>query len=186
MVIATGNAHKLREYRRLMPGVALEGLPDDVSLPPETGESFADNALIKARAAARATGRRSVGDDSGIEAEALGGRPGIFSARFAGPHAGDADNVAKLLEEAPAGSALRFVCALALVDPSGDEHVFFGACSGALAAAARGTQGFGYDPVFIVAGDSRGRTMAELTDAEKDAVSHRGAAVRRLLAHVGS
>lgn len=172
------------EFARLLPGMALEPLPAGLRLPPEDADSFAANALVKARAAAFATGRAAIGDDSGIEAEALSGRPGIRSARFAGPGASDADNVAKLLAEAPAGSRLRFVCALALVEPAGFEHVFAGACDGTLAPHPRGERGFGYDPVFLVAGDEHGRTMAELSDAEKDAVSHRGAAARELLAHL--
>jgi XTP/dITP diphosphohydrolase len=181
LVLATRNAHKLREFERLLPGVDIVALPDEVRLPPETGDSFAENALVKARAAAAQTGTVAIGDDSGIEAEALDGRPGIHSARFAGPGADDAANVAKLCAEAPAGSALRYVCALAHVSPDGSERVFLGECSGSLAAAARGDHGFGYDPVFVVADPSgAGRTMAQLGDAEKDAISHRGVAARRL------
>jgi XTP/dITP diphosphohydrolase len=184
LVVATGNAHKLREFRRLLPGMVLESLPEGVQLPPETGESFAANALVKARAAAAATGSPAIGDDSGIEAEALGGRPGIRSARFAGPSASDADNVAKLLAHAPPGSPLRFVCALALVHPAGGEEVFMGECHGTLAPEPRGSHGFGYDPVFVVAADPSGRTMGELSDHEKDHISHRGVAARRLLVHL--
>jgi XTP/dITP diphosphohydrolase len=158
-------------------------LTDGVALPSEDGDTFADNALPKARAAAHATGRTAIADDSGIEAAALDGRPGVRSARYAGPDATDEDNLAKLMAEAPAGSALRYVCALAYVDPAGGiEHVFFGYCTGRLADRARGTRGFGYDPVFLPDGDYSGRTMAELTDDEKDAVSHRAGAVAELLA----
>jgi XTP/dITP diphosphohydrolase len=185
LVVATRNAHKLREFRRLLPALALEQLPAGVELPPEDGDSFAANALIKARAAAAATGVRSLADDSGIEAAALGGRPGIHSARYAGPEATDAENLARLRDEAPAGSPLRFVCALAVADPAGREELFFGDCRGTLAPAPRGEHGFGYDPVFLVEGDARGRTMAELSDAEKDEISHRGAAARQLLARLG-
>ena len=178
LVLATRNGHKLREFERLLPGIELIVLPDEVALPPETGTTFVENALIKARAAAGAMGAAAIGDDSGIEAEALGGRPGIYSARFAGPQADDAANLAKLRELAPAGSGLRYVCALAHVSPDGDERVFLGECRGSLAVEPSGAHGFGYDPIFLV-GDGR-RTMAELSDAEKDAISHRGIAARKL------
>lgn len=181
LVVATRNAHKLREFQRLLPGVRLEGLSGEVVLPEETGDSFVANALVKARAAAAATGVAAIGDDSGIEADALGGRPGVHSARFAGADATDADNVAKLRSLAPAGSPLRFVCALACVSPDGDEAVYVGECHGTLAPEASGSRGFGYDPVFVVAGDEHGRTMAQLADEEKDAISHRGIAARKLL-----
>jgi XTP/dITP diphosphohydrolase len=182
LVLATRNEHKLRELGRTMDGVALEPLPPDVTLPPEDGDTFAANALGKARAAAAALGRAAIADDSGIEAEALGGAPGIFSARFAGPGATDADNLAKLRKEAPAGSGLRYVCAMAYAEPGGEERAFEGVCSGKLSAAARGSGGFGYDPAFLPDDIADGRTMAELSDAEKDAISHRGRAARALLA----
>jgi XTP/dITP diphosphohydrolase len=185
LILATQNPHKLREFRRLLApaGIELAPLPDDVVLPPEVGETFADNALPKARAAAAATGRPAIADDSGIEAAALGGRPGVYSARYAGPGATDEKNLAKLMREAPAGSALRYVCALAYVDPAaGIEQLFFGDCTGRLAAEPRGVGGFGYDPAFLPDGEPSGRTMSELSDAEKDRLSHRGAAVSELLA----
>ena len=181
LVLATRNEHKLRELGRLLPGVVLEPLPPDVALPPEDGDTFAANALGKARAAAAALGRPAIADDSGIEAEALGGRPGIFSARFAGVDATDADNLARLRAEAPAGSGLRYVCVIAYAEPGGDERCFTGTCGGTLAAEARGSGGFGYDPAFLPADTDDGRTMAELSDAEKDAISHRGRAARALL-----
>ncbi|HLM49368.1 MAG TPA: non-canonical purine NTP pyrophosphatase, partial [Solirubrobacteraceae bacterium] len=146
------------------------------------GETFAANALPKARAAARAAGRPAIADDSGIEAAVLDGAPGVRSARFAGERATDAENLAKLREEAPPGSGLAYVCALAYVDPAGGEHVFEGRCEGVMSAEARGAQGFGYDPVFVPAGDADQRTMGELPDAEKDRISHRGRAARALLA----
>lgn len=186
LVLASGNAHKLREFRRLLPDLDLEPLPDSVRLPPETGDTFAANALNKARAAASATGMPAIGDDSGIEADALGGRPGVLSARFAGPAASDAENLAKLRAEAPAGSRVRFVCALALVEADGVERVFLGESRGTLAPSPRGAGGFGYDPIFLPDGDAGGRTMAELSDAEKDRISHRGSAARQLLAHLGA
>jgi XTP/dITP diphosphohydrolase len=183
LVLASRNPHKLREIRRLLEpaGIAVEPLPDGVELPPERAETYADNALPKARTAAAVTGWPAIADDSGIEAAALGGRPGARSARYAGEHASDQENLAKLLREAPAGSDLRYVCALAFVDPrAGEEQVFLGECRGRLADAARGSGGFGYDPVFIPNGGGR-RTMAELSDDEKDAISHRGHAVRELI-----
>jgi XTP/dITP diphosphohydrolase len=185
LLLATHNAHKVREFTRLLAPaeITVVALPDEVTLPSEDGDTFADNALPKARAAARATGRIAIADDSGIEAAALDGRPGVRSARYAGRDATDEENLAKLMAEAPAGSALRYVCALAYVDPAGGaEHVFFGYCAGRLADRARGTRGFGYDPAFLPDGDYDGRTMAELTDDEKDAVSHRAGAVAELLA----
>lgn len=182
LVVATRNAHKLREFERLLPGITVQALPGGVELPEETGETFAANALVKARAAAAATGQAAIGDDSGIEAAALGGRPGVRSARFAGEDADDAANMAKLRELAPVGSKLRYVCALAHVSASGKEEVHVGECHGTLAAQPGGAHGFGYDPVFLPAAvEGGGRTMAELTDAEKDAISHRGIAARRLL-----
>lgn len=188
LVLATRNPHKQREFARLLPGHELEALSREVELPPETGRTFADNALLKARAAATATGRVAIADDSGVEAAALGGAPGVHSARFAGPVAGDAENLAKLRAQAPAGSALAYVCVLAHFDPAtGAERLFAGRCTGTLSAQARGERGFGYDPVFIPDDladrpGGRGRTMAELSDAEKDAISHRGRAARALAA----
>jgi XTP/dITP diphosphohydrolase len=188
LILSTRNDHKVREFTRLTGGaLAIDPLPDEVTLPPEDGDTFAANALGKARAAAAATGRAAIADDSGVEAAALGGRPGIYSARFAGPGATDADNLAKLLREAPAGSPLAYVCAIAYVDPAGGvEQLFEGRCEGTLAAEPAGEGGFGYDPAFLPAdelpGGAPGRTMAELSDAEKDAISHRGRALRDLLA----
>ena len=185
LVLATRNPGKLREFNRLLAsaGVTVVPLPDEVELPPEVGWTFAENAMPKAATAAAATGRVAIADDSGIEAAALDGRPGVRSARFAGDGASDADNLDKLLAEAPAGSQLRYVCALAYVDPvGGAEELFFGTCSGRLAPEARGTRGFGYDPAFLPDGEYGGRTMAELSDSEKDLISHRARAVMELLA----
>jgi XTP/dITP diphosphohydrolase len=185
LVLATRNAHKLRELAALLDGFDVVALPDDVTLPPETGETFAANALPKARAAAAATGEPAFGDDSGIEAEALGGAPGVYSARFAGEGSTDVDNLARLIAEVPAGSALAYVCIIALVDPrSGEERLFEGRCTGTMADAPRGSGGFGYDPVFVPDDRDDGRTMAELTPAEKDAISHRGRAARALRDHL--
>jgi XTP/dITP diphosphohydrolase len=184
LVLASRNPHKVREFRALLEGIGVVALPDDVQLPPETGATFEANAVPKARAAARATGRVAFADDSGIEAAALGGAPGVRSARFAGEDASDADNLAKLIAEAPTGSPLAYVCVIALVDPvTGEERTFEGRCTGTMAPAARGDGGFGYDPVFVPDGGD-GRTMAELSRAEKDAISHRGRAARALLEHL--
>jgi XTP/dITP diphosphohydrolase len=182
LVLATRNDHKVREVGRLMGGVTVEPLPEHVTLPPEDGDTFAANALAKARAAAAAVGRAAIADDSGIEAAALGGAPGIRSARFAGSDATDAENLAKLRAEAPVGSGLRYVCVMAHAEPGGEARTFTGVCDGTLAAEARGSGGFGYDPAFLPADRADGRTMAELSDADKDAISHRGRAARELLA----
>jgi XTP/dITP diphosphohydrolase len=182
VVLATRNAHKLREFRRLLPEADLAPLPDDVELPPETGETFAANALVKARAASEATGAPALADDSGIEAEALGGRPGVRSARYAGPQATDAENLDRLRAEVPAGTGLRYVCAIAYVAPGEEPRLAEGRCDGRMAEAPRGAGGFGYDPVFLPADRDDGRTMAEPTDGQKDAISHRGRAARALLA----
>jgi len=183
LVLSTRNPHKVAELGALLAPHVLEPLPDEVPLPPETGTTFAENALIKARAAARATGRPSVADDSGIAAAALGGAPGVYSARYAGEHATDEENLAKLLREAPAGSPVAYVCALAFVDPAGAEHVVEARCEGTLAAEPRGDGGFGYDPAFVPAGhgsEGVGTTMAELSPQEKGAISHRGRAAQEL------
>jgi XTP/dITP diphosphohydrolase len=183
LLLATRNAHKLREFGRLLAPRGVAALPDDVELPPEEGQSFAANALPKARTAAHATGRIAIADDSGVEAAALGGAPGVYSARFAGPNASDEENLEKLLREAPAGSALAYVCVVAYVDPdTGEERCFEGRCTGRLAEVPRGAGGFGYDPAFVPDDGDGTRTMAELSDAEKDAISHRGRAARELLA----
>ncbi len=185
LLLATHNGHKRREFARLLAGYEVDVLPDDVELPPEDGETFVENALGKARAAAGATGAVTIADDSGIEARALGGAPGVRSARYAGERATDEENLAKLLREAPAGSGLAYVCALVYVDPrAGVERVFEARCTGTLAAQPRGAGGFGYDPAFLP--DEKDRipstlTMAELSDDQKDAISHRGRAARSLL-----
>jgi XTP/dITP diphosphohydrolase len=183
LVLATRNEHKLRELSALMAPYELDPLPQGVRLPPETGTTFADNALGKARAAATATGRPALADDSGIEALALGGAPGVWSARYAGDDAGDDANLAKLLREVPRDGDRRvaYVCALAYVEPGGREELVHGRCEGVLAHEPRGSGGFGYDPAFVTDDYGDGRTMAELTPEEKDAISHRGRAARALV-----
>ena len=183
LVLASRNAHKLRELAKLLAPHELVPLPGEVELPPECGATFAENALAKARAAAVATGAPAVGDDSGIEAAALSGAPGVLSARYAGDGATDEANLAKLLREVPPGGDTRvaYVCALALVRPGDVEHVVEGRCEGRISHEPRGEGGFGYDPAFVPADLGDGRTMAELSVEEKDAISHRGHAARALL-----
>jgi XTP/dITP diphosphohydrolase len=189
LIFATGNKHKLREMRELLPELDLRPLPEGVELPPEEGESFAEIALEKARTAHAATGEAAIGDDSGIEAAALGGRPGIHSARYGGPGASDEENLEKLLREvAAAGEDRRaaYHCALALVDADGAERVFEARCEGRLIERPRGTGGFGYDPAFVpdATGPDDERTMSELSQAEKNEISHRGLAARLLARHL--
>ncbi|HYJ23183.1 MAG TPA: RdgB/HAM1 family non-canonical purine NTP pyrophosphatase [Solirubrobacterales bacterium] len=190
MILATGNRHKLAEMEELLPTVALKPLPAGFEMPPEAGDSFAANALIKARAAHEATGEVTIADDSGIAAEDLGGAPGIYSARYAGEGAGDEVNLDKLLREVDAAGGNRraaYVCAIALIDESGAEHVFQARCEGHLLRERHGSGGFGYDPAFVPddTGPGDRRTYAELSAAEKNAISHRGRAVRKLAAHLG-
>jgi XTP/dITP diphosphohydrolase len=191
MILATRNEHKLRELAEIMPGVELRPLPPEVAMPPEDGDSFAANALIKARAAHAATGEAAVADDSGIAATALDGRPGIHSARYAGADASDEENLAKLLREVAAAGeerAAAYVCVMALVDEDGRELTFEGRCEGVLTLEPRGAGGFGYDPAFIPAdtGPEDERTFAELSAVEKHAISHRGRAARILAEHLAA
>ena len=186
VLLATRNAKKLGELRRILDGVpvTLVGLDDVPAFPevPETGLTFEENALIKARAAVAATGLPTVADDSGIAVDALNGMPGVFSARWAGKHGDDTANLELLLAQVGdvpdehLGAA--FVCAAALVLPDGREFVTDGRQPGRLVRVPRGDGGFGYDPIFRA--DGHDRTNAELTPAEKDAISHRGQAFRAL------
>lgn len=180
MVLASHNPHKARELTRLLDGFEIE--PYTGSMPPETGSTFRENALIKARHVHRLVGAGVwvVADDSGIVAAALGGAPGVYSARFAGADADDAANLQKLLEEL-AGSPDRrvsYVAELVAVDPEGREIHGRGELRGTLADAARGRGGFGYDPAFIPEGEAR--TVGEMSAAEKDAISHRARAADAL------
>ncbi len=190
VVVATGNAHKIEEIRAILAdaGVDLELVPMTdlgVPVPVEDGDTFEANALLKARACVAATGSPALADDSGLEVAALDGAPGVLSARYAGEPTDDAANNAKLLAaltDVPAEArTARFVCAAALVTPDGVEVVHRGTMEGRLVAPA-GDGGFGYDPLFLADATPDGRTNAQLTPAEKDAISHRGAAFGALAA----
>jgi XTP/dITP diphosphohydrolase len=188
VVLATNNAHKLAELRRIVTGAAPDievlGLVDlpRYPEPAETGRTFADNALLKARACLAATGLPALADDSGLEVDVLNGMPGVRSARWAGPQASDADNNDLLLRQlfdVPADQrTARFVCAMAAVLPNGAEHVRLGIMSGRLTAEPVGENGFGYDPLFVA--DGQTVTNAELPPAAKDTISHRGQAIRAM------
>ncbi|WP_433316985.1 RdgB/HAM1 family non-canonical purine NTP pyrophosphatase [Micromonospora chersina] len=190
VLLATRNRKKLVELQRILDGalgahrIALLGLDDVEEYPelPESGLTFGENALIKAREGCRRTGLPTIADDSGLAVDALNGMPGVFSARWAGSHGDDRANLQLVLDQIAdlpdehRGAA--FVCTVALVLPSGKEHLVDGRQSGRLLRAPRGDGGFGYDPIFL--GDGQERTNAELTPEEKDAVSHRGKALRDL------
>ena len=186
IIIATGNAGKVREFKRMLEPLGYEvfsqkekGIILDVE---ETGTTFSENALLKAQAVWEIAGVPVIADDSGLCVDALEGRPGIYSARYAGENASDEERVEKLLGELKeaADRSGRFVCAIAYIDAEGMSHIFEESCEGVIAAAPRGKDGFGYDPVFLV-GD---KTFAEMSAEEKDAVSHRGKANRRLEAYL--
>jgi XTP/dITP diphosphohydrolase len=190
LILATGNAGKVREFNRLLAGTFdVLPLPAGVTLPAETGRTFAENARLKAQAVFQTLGGSVavLADDSGLEVAALDGRPGIYSARYAGEDATDAENVAKLLGElAPAADrSARFVCALCLAEPAAGAPVSCGLLevegftAGSIVEEPRGLDGFGYDPVFLP--DGWHLTLAEASPEDKDRVSHRGAAARALL-----
>ncbi len=185
MVLATGNKGKLAEFQRLLEGLdiqvhSMKEYPEIGEIV-EDGDSFAANALIKARAVCKATGKPAMADDSGLMVDALDGAPGIFSARFAGEQRSDADNnekVLQLLEDvADANRTARFFCAIAIVLPNGDEYTVEGTCEGVILRALQGEGGFGYDPLFYV--PDMGKTFAELSMEEKNRISHRGHANRK-------
>ena len=191
LVLATRNRHKVTELSRILKlpaGVAgldsFPGVPDV----PETGETFADNALLKARAVAAATGLPAVADDSGLCVNALNGMPGIFSARWSGRHGDDAGNLDLVLgqvADVPDGSrGAQFVCVAALALPGGGEWTMTGVLNGSLTRAPRGIGGFGYDPIFLP--DGMAVTTAELSPDEKDEISHRGRAFRALAPVIGA
>lgn len=192
LVLASRNAHKAREFAEILGVEEVLSLPEEVELPPETADTFAGNALIKARAAHEATGMAVVADDSGLVVDGLDGAPGVRSARFAGEDASDEENLELLVStldslERPDRSA-RYVCALAWISEDGGEEVFEAVCEGEIRSQPRGSGGFGYDPVFVPSdtGDDDTRTMAELSPEEKNAISHRGRAARLLAARIAS
>lgn len=184
LLVATHNMGKLAELRELLRGVPYElvslsdvGIELDVE---ETGSTLEENAELKATTYARLAGMRTLADDSGLEVDALGGAPGVHSARYAGPDATDADRIAKMLANLashPQPWTARFRCVIAIVAPDGEVELHEGACEGVIISEPRGDNGFGYDPAFLF--PEHNRTMAELSDAEKNAVSHRGIAVRK-------
>ncbi|HVV09939.1 RdgB/HAM1 family non-canonical purine NTP pyrophosphatase [Amycolatopsis sp.] len=193
VLLATRNAKKLGELRRILAaenvsGIEVLGLADvdEFEEAPETGATFEENALAKARDAAAATGLPSVADDSGIAVDALNGMPGVLSARWAGGHGDDQANLELVLAQTgdvpDERRGAAFVCAAALVVPGGQEHVVRGEWRGTLLRESRGTNGFGYDPIFRPEGEQR--SSAELSPAEKDAASHRGRALRALLPYL--
>ena len=189
LVLATRNAKKLAELDRLLAGAGLdvEILGSDAfgDLPEieETGSTFAENSLIKARAVSTHTGLIAIADDSGLCVDALDGQPGIYSARWAGQGATDESNLDLVLEQIrdiePARRTAHFACAAALVLPSGEEYVVQGQVNGVLLTQRRGVGGFGYDPIFLP--DGCDITTAEMTSEQKDAISHRGQAMRALV-----
>ena len=189
LVLATRNAKKLAELDRLLAGAGLdvEILGSDAfsELPEieETGSTFAENSLIKARAVSTHTGLIAIADDSGLCVDALDGQPGIYSARWAGEGATDESNLDLVLEQIrdvePAHRTAHFACAAALVLPSGEEYVVHGQVNGVLLTQRRGEGGFGYDPIFLP--DGFDATTAEMTPEQKDAISHRGQAMRALV-----
>ncbi len=184
LYVATHNAHKIGEIKQILPD--FEIVADDPSDAEETADDFAGNALIKVRAiAARHRGAWCLADDSGLEVAALGGAPGVRSARYAGEPTDTAANNALLLKnlDGVTDRTARFSCAIALVDPDGAEHVVIGHCPGRIATAASGVAGFGYDPLFVP--DGYGRSFAELSAAEKNAISHRGRALAQALKVIG-
>ncbi|CAB4660212.1 unannotated protein [freshwater metagenome] len=188
MILASKNAHKLVELRRILEQVGLDidlvGISEFPDLPDvdETGTSFAANALLKARAISAFTGLPAIADDSGICVDALNGMPGIYSARWAGTHGDDEANLNLLIAQLDHVPAKRrgaaFHCAAAIVTPEGDERVVEGTLDGVLITERRGTNGFGYDPIFMPLGYQV--TTAEMSDAQKDAISHRGRALQAL------
>jgi len=189
LVLATLNRAKGRELLELLGDVpwevALLADTPGAALPEETGTTYAANALLKARAAARATNATALADDSGIEVDALDGGPGLHSARWGGPGLDDAGRNALLLERLRGVPAerrtARYRCVIAIVDPDLRARVVEGDCEGVIAEAPRGDGGFGYDPAFLPDDVADGRTMAELAPEEKDAISHRGRAAHALL-----
>lgn len=187
IALATANADKLREIADLLAGTEVAGAPDGFDVD-ETGSTLLQNAWLKAAELRRVMPRDTivVADDSGLFVHAIGGRPGVFSSRYAGPDATYEDNCRRLLEELDGVEDRRACFATVLVGlGEGEVYVAEGTCPGVITRAPRGERGFGYDPVFQPLDDPEGRTMAEMSQREKGALSHRGRAVRRLAAALG-
>jgi XTP/dITP diphosphohydrolase len=178
LVIATGNAGKLGEYRDLLAGTGFELVPFESEVE-EAGETYAENARLKAEAARDATGLPSIGDDAGVEVDVLGGFPGIHSARIGPTQKERTQALLDRLQGRPQPWPARFVCTVALAAPDRPTEIFEGDCRGEIVSEWRGNAGFGYDPVFLV--PEVGRTFGEMTPEEKHKYSHRAAAVRKLL-----
>ena len=186
LILASNNKGKVVEFREILAGTGIEVIPQreagcDFEVD-ETGETFEENAFLKAEAAMKATGLPAVSDDSGLEVDALGGAPGVYSARYAGDHGNDQANNDLLLQNmrGVTNRACRFVCAMALALPGESTRVVRGECPGELLEQRAGEGGFGYDPIFFF--PPAGKTSAELTPEEKNAVSHRGKALRKMVA----
>lgn len=184
LVIATKNKGKLKEFKTLLSPIIknITYIDDYVNIPEieETGKSFEDNALIKARAVASLTNRPTIADDSGLEVMSLNNEPGIYSARYAGNNSSDEDNINKLLRKLGNSDKrdARFVCVIALVIPDKEENIFFGECNGVINLEPKGDKGFGYDPVFLI--PSLNKTFAEMDTDAKNTISHRARAIEKL------
>lgn len=185
-VIASNNEKKVEELSRILKPLGITAktaaqLGTSLEDVEETGETFKENAEIKAKAACKKTGYPAIADDSGLMVDALGGRPGVYSARYAGENATDEQKINKLLDElhnsGKTDRTAHFECVICCYFPNGEELFAFGKCDGSIGYAPRGNDGFGYDPIFFIGGN---KTFAELTDTQKDAVSHRGRALREL------
>ena len=191
LLVATKNAGKVKELNALLADLplklrSLDEFPNIVEAE-ENGVTFAENAVLKAQSYARQTGLETLADDSGLEVEALGGKPGVFSARYAGENAGDAERIKKLLRELDetkdSERRARFVCAMAISNPEGEiKFLAEGACDGRISPAAKGTNGFGYDPVFVPEGYEQ--TFGELPDPIKRRISHRARAVKKIIPYL--
>lgn len=186
VIIATKNIGKAKEFEKLFlpKGLAVKTLLDypDIEDVEETGTTFEENAILKAETIANNLGVRVIADDSGLEIDALEGRPGVYSARYAGPEKNDENNIDKVLEELQGvpekERTARFCCALAMAEPGMETLTVFGTCEGRILNERRGTNGFGYDPIFFV--EEEGKAMAELASNEKNKISHRAKAIRKL------
>lgn len=186
VIIATKNKGKAKEFENLFlpKGLSVKTLLDypDLEDVEETGSTFEENAILKAETIARTLGVRVIADDSGLEVDALQGRPGVYSARYAGPEKNDEANIDKVLEELQEvpdhERTARFCCSLAMAEPGRETLTVFGTCEGRILHERLGTNGFGYDPIFFV--EAEGKAMAELASAEKNKISHRANAIRKL------